>query len=351
MAYEIDEAKELVIKAGKELLKSGLIARTWGNISARISAEQFVVTPSGRSYENLTPEEIVVVNISDCSHEGDVKPSSEKGVHAEGYRLRKDVNFIIHTHQNNASALSIMGSPITDVSSYGKEYEKILGAVIPCAQYGLSSTKKLKKNVSKAIEDHPDSRAVLMKYHGAVALGTDYENAFSVANMLEEVSGMVYERLAGESVPEVSDLSEYWTLLEDEKMSSYRFLINGSQRAAGVFSSSPYIKKMSGYLKTMKPYLDDLAQIAGTSISCVAQDASQKEISDALKSSMAVMIQGKGALCFGINPSEAEAVAMVLEKGAQAAYLANVIGRISPVDPASALLEHKIYVAKYSKLK
>ena len=60
---EIMQAKELVIKAGIELIESGLIARTWGNISCRISDTQFVITPSGRAYETLTPEEIVLVNI------------------------------------------------------------------------------------------------------------------------------------------------------------------------------------------------------------------------------------------------------------------------------------------------
>ena len=76
MAYELQEARELVIRAGLELSESGLIARTWGNISARISDTQFVITPSGRAYEDLTPDQIVITNIEDCSYEGSVKPSS-----------------------------------------------------------------------------------------------------------------------------------------------------------------------------------------------------------------------------------------------------------------------------------
>ena len=74
MAYEIEEAKKLVVEAGKKLIETGLIARTWGNVSARISETQFVITPSGRAYETLTPDDIVVVNIDDCSYEGDIKP-------------------------------------------------------------------------------------------------------------------------------------------------------------------------------------------------------------------------------------------------------------------------------------
>ena len=68
MAYDVEEAKKLVVEAGKKLLETGLIARTWGNVSARISDTQFVITPSGRAYDTLTPEEVVVVNIDDCSH-------------------------------------------------------------------------------------------------------------------------------------------------------------------------------------------------------------------------------------------------------------------------------------------
>ena len=72
---DIQQAKELVIRAGKEVVASGLIARTWGNISCRVSDTQFVITPSGRAYEDLTPDEIVLVNIADLSYDGDIKPS------------------------------------------------------------------------------------------------------------------------------------------------------------------------------------------------------------------------------------------------------------------------------------
>lgn len=78
MDMELQKARELVIEAGKKLVETGLIARTWGNVSCRVNDKQFVITPSGRAYETLTPEEIVLVNIEDCSYDGDIKPSSEK---------------------------------------------------------------------------------------------------------------------------------------------------------------------------------------------------------------------------------------------------------------------------------
>ena len=73
---DILEAKNIVIKAGHELLKAGLIVRTWGNISCRINDKQFVITPSGMAYDSLTPDDIVLVKIEDCSYESEIKPSS-----------------------------------------------------------------------------------------------------------------------------------------------------------------------------------------------------------------------------------------------------------------------------------
>ena len=105
MAYSREEAAELIIKAGYALVEKGLIARTWGNISARLSDTEFLVTPSGMGYDRLTPDKLVVCKISDCSYEGEIKPSSEKGVHGEAYKYRPDVNFVIHTHQLYATAV------------------------------------------------------------------------------------------------------------------------------------------------------------------------------------------------------------------------------------------------------
>ena len=140
MSYSIDEAKNLVIRAGKELLESGLIARTWGNISARISPTQCVVSPSGKAYDSLTPDDIVVINIADgkaADPENTVKPSSEKGVHAAAYRLRPDVNFVIHTHQDYATDMSILGRQF-HIGNVNPMIKKRLGPFIPTARYALS---------------------------------------------------------------------------------------------------------------------------------------------------------------------------------------------------------------------
>jgi len=177
--YTEDEARSLVIKAGLDLVKNKLIARTWGNISARISDTQFVITPSGRAYEDLLPSELVVVNIKDCSYEGDIKPSSEKGIHAAAYMLRPDVNFIIHTHQHYASAICAEEKSVP---------------FAPCAMYALPGTSKLKENVTMSISINPESKAFLLAKHGTLCLGESYEDAFDVANTLEENCKDLFEK-------------------------------------------------------------------------------------------------------------------------------------------------------------
>lgn len=110
-------AREQVIDAGKRLVQSGLIARTWGNVSCRLDSNYFIITPSGRDYLGLKPEDLVKVSIKDCSYSGDIKPSSEKGIHADLYQQRPDMNFVIHTHQKEASIVGTLNMDYVELSN------------------------------------------------------------------------------------------------------------------------------------------------------------------------------------------------------------------------------------------
>ena len=133
--YSDSEARSEILKACKILVEEELIARTWGNISARISEDKFIITPSGRAYESLKPEDLVVVDVNDLSYEGSIKPSSEKAAHAVSYRNRREVTFVIHTHQNYATAVGIEGKNTENIAA---------------AKYGLAGTQKITDNISKA---------------------------------------------------------------------------------------------------------------------------------------------------------------------------------------------------------
>lgn len=177
---DISEAKNIVCAAGKQLLKEGLVARTWGNVSVRISDKEMVITPSGRPYSELKPDDMVVVNFYTLKYAGNIKPSSELKLHCQVYKTRPHINAVIHTHQMYAS---IVAAAQQDVVVIQPEHQKILGAaVIKAAPYALPNTKKITVETARAIEQ---SNAALMANHGAVCIGRKLEDAFNVARTLE----------------------------------------------------------------------------------------------------------------------------------------------------------------------
>ena len=193
MIYDESTARALVTEAGRKLVENKLIARTWGNISARISEDELIITPSGRAYETMKPDDLVKVRIRDLTVIGDGKPSSEKGIHAAAYSLRPECGFIIHTHQFYASALCAEGE---DVS------------FAPCAAYGLPGTKKLMKNVEACLVGNPDADCFLLEKHGALLLGTDLDDAFEKAGKLECLCREQFVSRAGD-LPEDGFIAEY----------------------------------------------------------------------------------------------------------------------------------------------
>lgn len=179
MINDIQKAKEMVCKAGQQLLKEGLVARTWGNVSVRVSENQMVITPSGRKYDELKPEDMVLVDIYTLKYEG-IKPSSELKLHCQVYKTRPEVGSVIHTHQMYAS---IVAAAQRDVKVLDPEHQRILGGdIIEAAPYALPNTKKITVETAKSIGN---TRAALMANHGAVCIGNDLDAAFNVARTLE----------------------------------------------------------------------------------------------------------------------------------------------------------------------
>lgn len=401
---EIMQAKETVIKAGKELIAAGLIARTWGNISCRISDTQFVITPSGRAYETLTPEEIVLVNIEDLEYEGEIKPSSEKGIHAACYKLRPEINFVIHTHQVNASIVSALGMDINNVEG---ENAEIIGTNIPIASYGLPGTKKLRKGVIEAIT-RSDSKAAVMAHHGAVCMGVDYDDAFNVAQKLEDVcenfvitkytsltgtvaegleavNGFVVDKFVKKplSAPEFPackserDGTVFNISLVDGDGSITRIDIESGDIIAGdasnesielhravykkredvnfiYHSKDPFTVVCSKMGKTMRPLIDDFAQIVGVTVKHAGYNpnnslATSKKVVKALKGRNAVLLDNNGALCVAGNEYDAGAIEFITNKGAKIQVCSKMYDKVKPINPIETRLMRLVYKLKYSK--
>lgn len=401
---DILQAKLEVIRAGKLLCEQGLIQRTWGNVSCRIDNNFFAITPSGRDYLSLTPDDIVVVNMHDLSYEGEIKPSSEKGIHAECYNLRADADFVIHTHQTYASLIGISGGDINHLE--GKNAE-IIGKHVPLATYGLPGTGKLKDGVCAAIE-RTSSKAVLMHHHGALCLGKDLEECFSVAKALEDVckeellkrykavSGRAAENFTavssfvanalmkdtvdseltpynstrefgviemtpvdgGESI--MIDINTGLPLSADKpcpETASLHSMIYKKRKDvnAVIHSKDPSTLDASKIGVTVKPYLDDFAQIVGINLKnadfdpakglCAAKKALCK-----LGRRDALLLKHNGALCLGSSVDEAEAVRLVTEKGCSAYLTAELYGKQKDqIKFSECVLMRVIYKVKYSK--
>lgn len=401
---EIMQAKELVIKAGHELIASGLIARTWGNISCRISDTQFVITPSGRAYETLTPEEIVLVNIEDLEYEGEIKPSSEKGIHAACYKLRPEVNFVIHTHQVNASIISALGNDINNIEG---ENATAIGTNVPIAAYGLPGTKKLRKGVIDAIT-RSDSKAAIMAHHGAVCMGVDYDDAFNVANKLEAVCEKYvldkYTSLTGNVAENLAEINGFvLDKFVKKPLSAPEFPACKSERDGTVFNISlidgdgavtridiesgdiiagngceesielhravykkrddvnyithtkdPYVVACSKMGKKMRPLIDDFAQIVGVNVKSAKYDpnnslATAKKVVKKLKGRNAVLLENNGALCVAGSEFDAGAIEFITNKGAKIQISAKMFDKVQPINPVETRLMHLIYKLKYSK--
>ena len=183
----LDEAKQQVCAAGKRLLAEGLVSGTWGNLSIRLDDLHMIITPSGRKYEELTPAEMVLVNLHDLSYEGDIKPSSELKLHAAIYVSRKEVNAVIHTHQPNASTVAAARREVPPLLD---DMAQIIGPSVRVADYALPNTRKIVRNTMKALAGR---NAALMANHGAVCVGRDLEEAFIVCQVLEKACRSLIE--------------------------------------------------------------------------------------------------------------------------------------------------------------
>ena len=178
MSHQKD--RQQVCDAGKALLARGLVEGTWGNCSLRINDTLMALTPSGRRYEDLGPEDIVIVNYHTLEWEGAIKPSSEKRLHAQIYQSRKRINAVIHTHQPHASAVAAARKTIPPILD---DQAQILGPSIRCADYAFPNTRKLVTATVKALKGR---FATLMANHGAITIGRTMEEALTAALVLEK---------------------------------------------------------------------------------------------------------------------------------------------------------------------
>lgn len=183
----LEQLKEQVYKLHLELPKNGLVKWTSGNVSARDPESGLVVIkPSGVLYEELCPEDHIVLDLDGKVVEGTLRPSSDTASHLYIYRHRPDVNGIVHTHSPYATAFAALGRSIpVYLTAIADEF----GGPIPCAGFALIGGEEIGKQVIEHIGSSP---AVLLKNHGVFTIGPTARAAVKAAVMVEDVARAVW---------------------------------------------------------------------------------------------------------------------------------------------------------------
>ncbi len=187
-----------IIETYKKHLDIGLNVGSEGNISIRENQKVYI-TPSGIDIKDLKEEQISIVNL-DGIKSSRTKPSSEVDLHLMLYKNIEDIGSVVHCHSDWASTLSCLRKDILQFHYMVAEFG---GNDIKCAEYATFGTKKLAKNVLKAIKKR---KGCLMANHGQICVGKNLEEASHLSIALEKLSKQYFFCLLSKKFKMLSDL-------------------------------------------------------------------------------------------------------------------------------------------------
>lgn len=186
------EQRRQVVQVGLDALAHGVVHGTSGNMSIRDPATGLIaISPSGIPYPAVTPADIVVVDEEGEVVEGVRKPSSETPLHTMVHRERPHVRAIVHTHSHYATVVGCLRPALPPILT---EVALVVGARVPVTRYGLTGTPDFGRSVIEVLE--PGGLAVILKNHGLICFGDDFERALGVAEAVEEAAKVYVHALA-----------------------------------------------------------------------------------------------------------------------------------------------------------
>lgn len=172
------DTRKHIIECGNRLISENYTLGTGGNISVfDRESEVMLITPTGIPFDEIKPEDIVLMDLSGNIIEGDKKPSSEWYMHKIFYERRTDINSVIHAHTIYSTVLATLRWTLP-ASHY---MLAVAGPDVKCAEYASYGTEELGENAFEAMRDR---KAVLLANHGILVGDNDLSGAF---NVLEEV--------------------------------------------------------------------------------------------------------------------------------------------------------------------
>lgn len=199
----IQKVREEVAALHSELVRYGLVIWTGGNISGRVpGADLFVIKPSGVSYDDLAPDNMILCDLDGNVVAGtpgsDRSPSSDTAAHAYVYRNMPSVGGVVHTHSTYATAWAARGEAIPCViTGMADEF----GGEIPVGPFAIIGDDSIGRGIVATLDGHR-SRAVLMQNHGVFTIGKDAKDAVKAAVMCEDVARTIHiSRQLGDPLP------------------------------------------------------------------------------------------------------------------------------------------------------
>ncbi len=196
MKYQ--EIREQIVVTAQQMLAEGLVTITAGNISIRIPGEDMIaVTPSGRPYDTMKPEDVPIVTLDGQVVDGEFKPSSETPMHTMIMRELPDVNAVVHTHSPYALAFAVVHKPIPVICNEGIPARSMSVLV---TEYGVPGTEGIGQKALEALSLQPGSKAVLLANHGLLTIGKSIQEAYTVASHVE-TEAKVYQLALAIGIP------------------------------------------------------------------------------------------------------------------------------------------------------
>jgi L-ribulose-5-phosphate 4-epimerase len=182
----LEQLREIVWKCNLELPKNGLVKMTSGNVSGRDPESGLVVIkPSGVSFEALTSEDMVVVDMDGHVVEGNLKPSTDTDTHLYVYQCRPDVFGMVHTHSPYASSFAVLGQPIPACLTACA----MLGGEIPLGGYAPIGGEDIGQEIINKIGC---AKAIIMQNHGVFTIGASAQQATKMAVEVEEIAKITH---------------------------------------------------------------------------------------------------------------------------------------------------------------
>lgn len=196
----LDELKAYVCQLNRDLLTQGLVVGTSGNVSARDpETNLLVIKPSGVAFDQLTPEDMSVVDLHGNVMEGPHKPSVDTASHAYVYRHREDIHGVVHTHSAYATSFALRGETIPVLTT---THACLFGAEIPITGYAVIGEEEIGREI---VEHVGDGTSVLMRSHGVFTIGSDAAKALRSALYTEECAEAAHLGMTRGPVQPLSD--------------------------------------------------------------------------------------------------------------------------------------------------